>query len=332
MKKTWLGLSLGLVAVMLAVLATGCATVTNTANPASPPSGTTTIAVGSGGSATLTANAKTGAASIVVMDQLQNPITSTNNLNIKNITIDIWSTTTTTQTAVVDTITYSGGSAAQAISYAMTLDRSGSMSSDSNASLESAAVAFINQSGATDQGAIFNFDSYVVMDQALTTDKDLLKVAATMESISGGSTALYDSIGFAILTVEAGANARKAVIAMTDGGENNSVTYNTTGEVVTLALAKSIPVYTVGLGLTAGGADENNLKGIATGSGGFYYYAPTATDIVALYSKVASALNSSWTVNFTSPVTFVTSTTYYVKITVTYDGGITNSVTFTVTV
>lgn len=330
MKKKWSVLSLGLAAVMLAVLATGCATVTNSNNPAPAPSGTTSIAVGSGGSASLNIN-KSGAASIVVMDQNQSPITSTNNLNIKNITIDMWSTTTTTQTAVVDTVTYSGGSAAQAISYAMTLDRSGSMSTDSIQSMEAAAVAFINQSGSSDQGAILNFGSYVSMDQGLTTNKDLLKVAATNEISASGSTALYDSIGLSILTVEAGSNPRKAVVAMTDGGENNSYTYTTTDEVVALALSKGIPIYTVGLGLYPGSYDEINLKGIATRSGGFYYYAPTATDIVTLYGKIASALNSSWTVNFTTPITVVTGTTYYIRITVTYDNGISNSVTFTVT-
>jgi hypothetical protein len=36
-------------------------------------------------------------------------------------------------------------------------------------------------------------------------------------------------------------------VALTDGGENASVTYTTTKEVADLAIAKSIPIFTVGL-------------------------------------------------------------------------------------
>jgi Ca-activated chloride channel homolog len=333
MLKRYLSLSMfSLLIASLALFAFGCSTTTSSSNPASPPSGTTSVTVGSGGSTTLTANTKTGACSIVLVDQNQNPITSTNNLNINNIKIEVWSSTSTTsQTATVGTLTYNGGSSGSAISYAMTLDRSGSMSYDSNASLEAAALAFINNSGASDQGAVINFDSYVHVDQGLTTNKALLKYAATSESSSGGSTALYDSMGTAVATAAAGSNTRKAVIAMTDGGENNSTTYTSTTSVINFANTNKVPVYCVGLGIYQGGSDELALQAIASGTGGLYYYAPSASDISALYSKISSALSSSWTIDFASPVTFTTGTTYYVKVTITYSGGITSSTTFTVT-
>ena len=331
--KNKIGIAFLAVALLFSglVWVNGCATTISTNTPAPAPSGTTSIEVGSGGSSTLTANTKTGVCSIVVVDQNQNPIISTNNLNIQNIRIDVWTTTTTTQTASVGTLTYNGGSSGSAISYAMTLDRSGSMGFVANASLETAAVAFIDNSGVSDQGAVINFSSTVKVDQGLTTDKNLLKYAATHESVSGGLTALFDSIGTAVSTAAAGSNTRKAVLAMTDGAENNSTVYTSKEGVINHANTNSVPVYCIGLGLTQGGADEQDLKDIATGTGGLYYYAPGATDIVSLYNKISSALGSSWTVNFTSPITFVTGTTYYIKITVTYEGGITDSVLFTVT-
>ncbi|MBN3032871.1 MAG: VWA domain-containing protein [Candidatus Saganbacteria bacterium] len=296
---------------------------------ASPPSGTTSITVGSGGSSTLTANTQTGACSIVLVDQSQTPITSTNYLNVNNIQIEIWTSGTSSQSATVGTLTYSGGSSGSAISYAMTLDRSGSMSYDSNASLEAAAIAFISGSGASDQGAVINFDDAVKVDQGLTTDKNLLISAVSNESTTSGLTALYDSMGTAVATAAAGSNSRKAVIAMTDGLENSSVNYTTTTAVINYANANSVPIYCVGLGSSV---SASGLQAIASGTGGLYYYAPTAADIADLYNKISSALNSAWTINFTSPVTFTTGTTYYVKVTVTYSGGITASTIFTVTI
>jgi VWFA-related protein len=327
-------LSLGLVAVLGLLIAGGCSTTSSSGTtPAPAPSGTTSIEVGSGGSANLTVNSKTGACSIIVVDQNQNPITSTNNLNIQNITIQVWSTTTTSQTASVGTLTYNGGSAGSAVSYAMTLDRSGSMDQAENASLEAAAAAFVNNSGATDQGAIVNFGGNIFVDQGLTTNKSLLltAVGTPNASIDTGYTALFDSMGTAVSTVAAGSNTRKAVIAMTDGGENHSSVYTSKTAVITHANASNIPIYCVGLGITQGSYDEQNLIDISSGTGGLYYYSPNTASLTDLYNKISTALGSSWTIDFTSPVTFVTGTTYYILITVTYEGGITNSVLYTVT-
>lgn len=332
-KHVWLGI-VGLFLVALISLF-GCATTqsTNSTTPATPPTGTTSIEVGSGGSSTLTANTKTGACSIILVDQSKNPITSTNYLNAQNITIDIWSvTSTSTAAATVGTLTYNGGSSGSAITYAMTLDRSGSMSSASNASLETAALAFIAASGASDQGAIINFDDVIKVDQGLTTNKSLLSHAVTNESTGGGNTALFDSMATGVATCAAGSNTRKAVLAMTDGGENSSLTYLTTTAVINYANAHSVPIYCIGFGLTPGSLDELNLQAISNGTGGLYYYAPAAADISTVYGKISSALGSSWTINFTSPVTFTTGTTYYIKVTITYAGGISSSTIFTITI
>ncbi|MFH1386412.1 MAG: vWA domain-containing protein [bacterium] len=333
-KRLWLGLSsMFIVFVMLLVGLTinGCSTTVNTTTTAaSPPTGTTTIEVGSGGSATLTANTKTGACSIIVVDQNQNPINSTNYLNVNNITVEVWTVTTATQSASVGTLTYTGGSSGSAISYCLMLDRSGSMfnSSSTMPSLEAAASTFVDNTKSTDQGCVVNFDSTIKVDQTLTTDKTLLKNAITNESVSGGGTALYDAVVTSVNTVDAGSNARKAVIAMTDG-EDSGASTNTLTSCIAAAKTLSIPVYTVLLGTSV---NPTVLQQISTDTGGVYYSAATATDLAALYDKISSALSSSWTVDFTSPVTFTTGTTYYVRITVTYSGGITNSVVFTVTV
>ena len=267
---------------------------------------------------------------VSVVDQDLNPIAGSSYLNVQNVTISIWTTTTTTQSATVSSVTYTGGSAGSAISYGLTLDRSGSMLSSDIASMETAALAFIDNAGSSDQGSIINFESNVKVDQGLTTDKDLLKYAATNETSSGGMTALYDSIVVAVGTVSAGSNSRKAVVAMTDGDDTYSYAYlgNTLTSCITTAANAGIPVYTVGLG---SGLTSSVLQQIATDTGGLFYSAPTNADLLDLYNKISSALSSSFTINFTSPVTIVSSTTYYVLITVTYEGGITGTLLLTIT-
>ncbi|NQT29672.1 MAG: VWA domain-containing protein [Candidatus Saganbacteria bacterium] len=306
----------------------GCGT-TSSSDPASPPSGVASIEVGSGGSAT--GEGTSGTVAFTLADKGDNtPITSTTYLNVHNVTIQIWATGVTTQSASVGTLTSHTATTGDPISFAMTLDRSGSMSSADIVSMEAAAKDFVSNMQATDQGAIINFGTTVAVDQGLTSTQSLLNTAIDSSSISGGLTALFDSMGTAVSTVSAASNDRKAVIAMTDGGENASVTYTTTTAVINHANTYNIPIYCVGLGITQGGSAEDNLEAIATGTGGVYYYAPSSTDLADLYDKISSALNNYWTVSFTSPFTFTIGTTYTVKITISYTGGtITAYTTFT---
>ncbi|MDD5382880.1 MAG: VWA domain-containing protein [Candidatus Margulisbacteria bacterium] len=332
MNRKWLSLFLvlGLAFSFGLVTVTGCSQTQNnpSSDPASPPSGTTTIEVASGGQITVASGSDTGTASFVVVDQNGAPINSTNYLNAANITIQVWSTTTiTSQAATVGTLTYTGGSTGDPISYALTLDRSGSMYYSDLVSMESAALAFIANTGTADEGMVINFSTNVAVDQGLTTNKSLLSYAVTNESVAADMTALYRSINVGTATLDASAaNTRKAVIAMTDGGNNQTPT--DINDPIGKAQAAGIPVYTVGLG---SGISATNLQQIATDTGGLFYSAPTAADLVDLYNKISTALNSTWSITFTSPVTFTTSTTYYILVTITYPGVAPASTLYTVT-
>jgi len=303
----------------------GCTTTTSS-DTADPPAGTTTIEVGSGGAATGEAGSTAGTIYTVVLNQDNTPLT---NLLSGNVTITIWVTGETTSECSVVTISNNDGATGDPITYVMTLDRSGSMLTDDIASLETAALAFIDNTGSSDQGAIINFDDTIAVDQALTTDKGLLSWAVTHESTSGGSTALYSSMYIGVDTAEAGANTRKAVLAMTDGNNNKYV--HTSTEVIAHASALGIPIYTIGLGTNIASSE---LRGIATGTGGFYYNAPTAADLNALYESISSALTSYYTVSFTLPSgwTFTSGSTYYITFQVENYGTLTGEFTFQLTI
>ena len=332
-------------ALLLSVWMIGCEdTIPPTTETAPPPSGTTGISVGSGGLTSVQAGSASGEASIVVVDQNQLPIISTDHLNSKNVKVEVGTAAGTSgsaarfqvasddsngqwtfQEATDISIAFHGGSTGDAISYVLTLDRSGSMSRTDIALMEQSAEDFVRSAGPTDEGAIINFGSDVVIEQPLTTDNNRL-IAAIKNPSAGGSTALFDSIGTGVSVAANGNNVRRAVICMTDGGENASTTYTSASSVVTYANRTGVPVYCVGLGLRMGSAAEQSLKDIASGTGGLYYFSPTSADLADLYDKISRALSNSWTISFNSPVTFVSGTTYAIRITVTYAGGIRDSV------
>ena len=220
-------------------------------------------------------------------------------------------------------VTYRGGTSGQSISYALTLDRSGSMSSSDNRNMEQAALSFVTNTRSGDEGAIVNFGSTVVVDQGLTTDTGRLTAAIRNPGPTGGYTALYDSIGRGVSVLDGARNSIKAVVCMTDGRENESRTYRSASSVINHAKSKGVPVHCVGIG----GANHQVLERITDQTGGVYHRSATSANLAALYTVISNTLSSSYGIAFTSPVTFESGVTYEVKVEVEYAGGIMDSIT-----
>lgn len=230
----------------------------------------------------------TGKAYVIVNDQSGAPITglTSGNFTVREDGI-------TRSPISVSTV----GGASSAISAAMTLDYSGSMSGTPITDLETAANSFINNLGVYDAMEIIKFSTDVETVQSFTTNKTLLADAVnTSWSSAGGVTAFYDSV-YVALTDTSARSGRKAVIAMTDGLDNASS--HTISQVITYATALGIPVYTIGLG----SADSAILAQLATATGGQYYNAPTATDLQSIYAQIASTLQNQYEVTFPSGLT-----------------------------
>ncbi len=244
-------------------------------------------------------------------------------------------TSTTTLTAVSSltvTVVNFGGTA---VSAAMVMDKSGSMFGDKLVSAEIAGKLFVDQM-ATDPNnktAVVCFDDHVAVEAAMmnaAANKQTLYNAVTKEAGYGGSTALYYGIANGIWEASkeaASASRVRAVVAMTDGGENASpAPYNGTDtgtvEVVNQAIKASIPVYTIGLFLDSGEASSYApyLRSIAketTGSADNYFevvigvtgLSVSAQRIKALgvlsdlYTKLAGAFSQSYTFTCTTSST-----------------------------
>jgi len=298
----------------------------------SPPAGVQTIEVGSGGNPTGEVGGTDGTIYTVVIDQgTLDPITD---LLRGNIEITITPVGGTAGIALVGNMENMAGKTPQPISFGLTLDRSVSMTAEAIASMESAATSFVNNMGSSDQVAIANFGYSISVDQGLTSNKTSLISAIENPSAVGSSkTALYDSIATIVGTVSAGSNPRKTVIALTNGGNNRSISYSTTTEVINFAISKNMPVYSVGLGFAQGSSAEKDLQAISKGTGGIYYYSSAYSDLLNLYSKISTVLNSYYVITFTLPSgwVFVAGQTYTITLTIINYGNITGSVTYTLT-
>ena len=169
-----------------------------------------------------------------------------------------------------------------AISVALVFDASGSMSGTGNAGAKAAGRAFVDlMDGVLDEATIIWFNTQVNIAQQMTTLKPLL-MSAVDGLPAGGGTAVWDGCYAGIIElINNGVNQCRAVIVMTDGGDNSST--RTPAEIISLANRNRIRVFTIGLGSSI---NATELEMIALLTGGRYYQNPNAGQMAAIYDEI----------------------------------------------
>jgi von Willebrand factor type A domain-containing protein len=172
-----------------------------------------------------------------------------------------------------------------AISVALVFDASGSMNGAGNAGAKAAGNAFVDlMDGLVDEAAIIWFTSAVTVRLGMTTNLTDLHTAINSLPASG-ATAVWDGIYVGLQElINSGNNPCRAVIAMTDGGDNSST--RTPQDIISLANRNRIRVFTIGLG----GVTPAQLETIALLTGGKYYQAPSANQLVAIYEEISTII------------------------------------------
>ncbi|MCZ7558085.1 MAG: VWA domain-containing protein [Bacteroidia bacterium] len=171
-------------------------------------------------------------------------------------------------------------------SVALVFDASGSMMGAGNAAAKQAGHGFIDlMDGVVDEASIIWFTHVVTVYQQMTSNKPMLHSAVDALPASGG-TAVWDG-GYAglIELINNGLNPVRAVILMTDGGDNSSS--RQPAEIIALANRHRIRVFTIGLGSSINSVE---LELIALLTGGRYYYVPTASQLVGAYVEIGTLL------------------------------------------
>ena len=300
--------------------------------PASPPAGTTSVNL-SGGSISGSGNSLN--LGFLALDQNNQPLT---NIDLGNLGVSVYDSYPAALSAlevkgqgVVDatiSLITNGANSSTPLAVALTLDKSGSMAGSKIATLEIAAMQFVDLMPKDSQAAIINFDNRVSVAATMTTIITALKNAIVDETDFFGSTAVYDAIHAAlgqVIPVKTTDYVR-AILAMTDGQDNYS-TY-TLNQITAEAIVNGIPIYTIGLFTSSSEAASYrvplvNIANSTTGNPAAYFEiiagvtglsamsVKSLGSLTDLYTKLANALSKSYSVSCNLPSNLVANQQYW---------------------
>ncbi len=199
----------------------------------------------------------------------------------------------------------------ESIVFSMAMDYSLSLSDQDLLKIEEAATYFVNElfnvtsTNLLDNwGEIIKFvkDSEVI--QEFTNDKaELLSgidSPSQLRLISQAHTGLFDSIGTSIDRLIDFRNNpptaipdRSILIVITDGKNNDSVL--TEADNIASATAGGIHIITIGIGSNI---DGQSLYNLAMDTGGLYFYAPTADDLITIFTQYLENLKNQYVLKY----------------------------------
>jgi len=175
----------------------------------------------------------------------------------------------------------------------LVMDVSTSMSEKLDDAKEGARL-YIEQLRLVDRAGIILFNHTIVKLQQFTNDKDLL-----IETINSAETDFGTAINDALMAAVQQTKYEKSrprIIVYTDGRDNNSA--HTPQAVIDSALVYNIPIYTISLGDYT---IEDTLKRIADTTGGLFFKADSAKQMLDIYAKLSDLIKHFYIMAHTSP-------------------------------
>jgi VWFA-related protein len=183
----------------------------------------------------------------------------------------------------------------------LVIDNSGSMGRKKD-DVVTAAGEFISASHPQDEMFIVNFNSKpwlaLPSSKPFTTDRNELQAALT-QIRAQGTTALYDALKLSLNHLNEGTRQRKALVLLSDGGDNASLTK--LDDVLRLAEQSSATIYCIGI-YDVNERDRNPgvLKRIAKLTGGEAYFPTTLANLHTVWPKIANAIRGQYTIGYVS--------------------------------
>jgi len=178
------------------------------------------------------------------------------------------------------------------ISVALVMDYSGSITGipEAQSDMEEASAYFVAQSGVEDETEIIKYATVSKVVQEFTSEKNL-STAAIYETVDVGThTSLYDAAWQAIDDTALRLKARKAVIIISDGidddGTGEPISDKSLSDVIDHANDEGIPLMTVGLGTV----NEAVLKQMSDDTGGLYFPSPVSDNLRNIYYQLSIVL------------------------------------------
>ncbi|MBN1294711.1 MAG: VWA domain-containing protein [Candidatus Latescibacteria bacterium] len=200
--------------------------------------------------------------------------------------------------AVKDSVSIISG--IDGVSVVLAIDRSSTMAL--NHSIDSAmasAKAFINTMDSIDRAAIVSFSTSVLVEQPITSNRDLLTSALNKIVVdSVGKTAIIDGADYSIQQLVNESNTR-AVIIFSDGEENAS--NKNLAETIKSARDNNVSIYAIAVGPDAFKVADSTLKPLADSTFGYFFYARSTAELEQVYLKIKTDIESRYCIMYETP-------------------------------
>ena len=188
------------------------------------------------------------------------------------------------------------------VSVGLVLDWSGSMK-DKFAKSQQAVAAFLRLSNPRDEFLLMRFNDTANLAQTFTTNSREIQNSLTSTQPSG-STALLDSLYRAIQLMKKAHNPRKALLLISDGGDNHS--RYSERDIKNLIRESDVQVYAIGI--YGSGAERLRLpellrgprlmRWVAKESGGRHYAVRDVNSLADVSAKIGLELRNQYILGY----------------------------------
>jgi Ca-activated chloride channel family protein len=202
------------------------------------------------------------------------------------------------------------------------IDNSGSMR-EKRPDVTKAALAFVSASNPADEMFVMDFNENVYFglppSLPFTNDADVIR-SALLQRPPSGLTALYDALAAGIEHLKSGTRDRKALVVLSDGGDNAS--HRKLDDILQIAQRSSATIYTIEI-YDETDADRNPgvLKKLAGQSGGRAYFPDSLNHLEHAWREIAGGIRSQYTIGYSSTNSGRDGSFRRVKISASRDGG-----------
>jgi VWFA-related protein len=189
------------------------------------------------------------------------------------------------------------------LSIGLVFDTSGSMGSKLDKSRQ-AVAQFFKTSNPEDEFFLVEFNDRPTLVSGFTTDLEEVQNKLTFTQ-SKGRTALLDAVYLALHTMKKARNPRKALLVISDGGDNSS--RYTESEIKNLVREADVQIYAIGIFEPMGsrGRTAEELSGpgllseIAEQTGGRHFPVENLGDLPDVAAKIGVELRNQYLLGYT---------------------------------
>ncbi len=170
--------------------------------------------------------------------------------------------------------------------------------------VQAAALAFVRSSNPEDELFALRFNDDVrdaLPGRQFLLADDVEALGSALGALRpDGQTALYDALLEGLDRLDSATRARKALIVVSDGGDNASQAK--LADVLTRARRSNAAIYTVGV-FERDDEDRNPgvLKSLAEASGGLRFLPQSAGELVRACVQIAREIRSGYTIGYVPP-------------------------------